>query len=226
MAVDKETFMSNYRKDYKWPSFVPLVAKPAQPPVITKPANFYVVKLVEPFCHCDAHRYEPQMGRYKMLAEKERMLHKELECVGKEMTVLAGEVLDHPCDTYDDKMMTIYQADYNKKGLESKQYRKLMAAIDTRVGLPFDGPTITLRDGYRDPTAFRHYAIQRPRIDVCPPVTCRITPQSISDWFTPLIGRSEYQDTISKMGLSLLKSSQQYAEPLPSSRRRYGDMCM
>ena len=178
-----------------------------------------------------------------MLAEKERMLHKELECVGKEMTVLAGEVLDHPCDTYDDKMMTIYQADYNKKGLESKQYRKLMAAIDTRVGLPFDGPTITLRDGYRDPTAFRHYAIQRPRIDVCPPVTCRISrmrvifvsilkfifvlaPQSISDWFTPLIGRSEYQDTISKMGLSLLKSSQQYAEPLPSSRRRYGDMCM
>jgi hypothetical protein len=177
-----------------------------------------------------------------MLAEKEKMLHEELACLNKEMAILAGEVLDHPCDTYDDKMMTIYQTDYNKKGLEAKQYRKLMPAIDSPVGVPFEGPTISLRDGYRDPTAFRISAILRPRIDVCPPVifkTSKTTcfkcfkiiveisaPQSISDWFTPLTGRSEYQDTISKMGLSIIKSSQQYAEPLPSSRRRYGDMCM
>lgn len=38
-----------------------------------------------------------------------------------------------------------------------------------------------------------------------------------------LTGRSEYQDTVSKIGMSIIKNRQQYAEPLPSSRRRYGD---
>lgn len=150
---------------------LPKIYRPAQPPITTKPNNFYVAKLIEPFCHCDAHRYEPQMGRYKMLADKEKMLREELQCLAKEMSILAGEVLDHPCDTYDDKMLTIYQIDYNKKGLEAKQYRKLMPAIDSPIGVPFDGPSISVREGYRDPTAFRHFAIQRPRIDVCPPVT-------------------------------------------------------
>lgn len=27
----------------------------------------YVAKLIEPYCHCDAHPYEPEMGRYKNL---------------------------------------------------------------------------------------------------------------------------------------------------------------
>lgn len=44
----------------------------------TKPNNFYVAKLVEPYCHCDAHLYDPQMTRYKKLADKERLLHDEL----------------------------------------------------------------------------------------------------------------------------------------------------
>lgn len=141
--------------------------RPSQPPITTKPNNFYVAKLIEPYCHCDAHLYEPQMGKYKMLAEKERLLYNELECLNKEMATLAGEVLDHPCDSYDDKMKTIYESDYNKKGLEAKQYRKLMPAIESLVGVPFDGPTISLRDGYRDPTSFRHSAMIRPMIDVC-----------------------------------------------------------
>lgn len=44
----------------------------------TKPNNFYVAKLVEPYCHCDAHLYDPQMTRYKKLADKEKLLHDEL----------------------------------------------------------------------------------------------------------------------------------------------------
>lgn len=40
------------------------------------------------------------------------------------------------------------------------------------------------------------------------------------------IGRSEYMDTISKMGLCAMKAMQQYKEPLPSSRRRIGDVCI
>lgn len=40
------------------------------------------------------------------------------------------------------------------------------------------------------------------------------------------IGRSEYQDTISKMGLSNIRAMQQYREPLPSTRRRLGEQCI
>lgn len=39
----------------------------------------YVAQLLEPYCHCDAHLYEPEMGRYKKLARKEVTLYKELE---------------------------------------------------------------------------------------------------------------------------------------------------
>lgn len=147
------------------------VYRPSQPLIATKPNNFYVSKLVEPYCHCDYHLYEPQMGQYKMLAEKEKLLHEELQCLNNQMAVLAGEILDHPCDTYDDKMMTIYQTHYNKKGLKPKQYRQLMPAIDSPIGVPFKTPSIGLKSGYRDPTAFRVQATVRPRIACPPPVS-------------------------------------------------------
>lgn len=54
------------------------IARPSQPPMRTKPKNFFVAKLVEPYCHCDAHLYDPQMTRYKKLADKEKLLHDEL----------------------------------------------------------------------------------------------------------------------------------------------------
>lgn len=53
-----------------------------------------------------------------------------------------------------------------------------------------------------------------------------LAPANISAYYETVVGRSEYQDTISKTGLSVLKSRQQFAEPLPSSRRRFGDMCL
>lgn len=33
------------------------------------------------------------------------------------MAELSGGILDHPCDTYDEKMETIYQTDYIKRGI-------------------------------------------------------------------------------------------------------------
>lgn len=85
MAVDKDTFLTNQKKDFKWPYPKPMVAKPSQPPLRTKPNNFYVAKLVEPYCHCDAHLYDPQMARYKKLADKERLLHDELSEVNQQV---------------------------------------------------------------------------------------------------------------------------------------------
>lgn len=48
----------------------------------------YVAKLIEPYCHCDSHLYEPEMGRYKKLARKEVTLHKELEELSKKVTLM------------------------------------------------------------------------------------------------------------------------------------------
>lgn len=45
----------------------------------------YVGQLTEPYCHCDAHLYEPEMGRYKKLARKEITLYKELEELSKKV---------------------------------------------------------------------------------------------------------------------------------------------
>lgn len=56
---------------------------PSQPPIKTKPNNCYVAKLVEPYCHCDYHLYEPEMGRYMKLAEKEKALYEELDILKK-----------------------------------------------------------------------------------------------------------------------------------------------
>lgn len=91
--------------------------RPSQPPLRTKPNNFYVAKLVEPYCHCDAHLYDPQMTRYKKLADKEKLLHDELKELSDQMAELTSSILEHQCDTVDEKMQTIYQTDYIKRGI-------------------------------------------------------------------------------------------------------------
>lgn len=63
---------------------------PSQPPLKTKPNNCYVAKLVEPYCHCDYHLYEPEMGRYMKLAEKEKALYKELDILKKRVIPLTN----------------------------------------------------------------------------------------------------------------------------------------
>ncbi|XP_017770804.1 PREDICTED: uncharacterized protein LOC108558407 [Nicrophorus vespilloides] len=225
MAVDINTFASMQKKDYIWPYPKPLMLKPSQPPVKTKPLNYFVATLVEPYCHCDAHLYDPQLKRYEKLAEKEKQLHQELIKLNEQIATLSNEILDHPCDTDDDKLKTTYQIDYTKRGLNITRYRKLMPAIESPVGVPVKG-TGGLANAYRDPTSFRYSVFNRPVIDPCPPVSYAIAPENFDTYFKALTGRTEYQDTISKIGLSVIKSRQQYSQPLPSSRRRFGDTAL
>lgn len=176
------------------------------------------------------------------------------------MAELTSSILEHECDTIDEKMQTIYQTDYIKRGkkplyiitfpnqlflgLNLTQYRTLMPAVESPVGIPVKSQSIGLGKGYRDPTMFRYSCFNKPMIHPPPPIsfatskiilfrltnfliqTFFLAPCLIHDWFKPQIGISEYQDTFSKTGLSIMKSRQQYAEPLPSSRRRFGDPCV
>lgn len=56
-------------------------------------------------------------------------------------------------------------------GLNLTQYRTLMPAVESPVGVPVKSQSIGLGKGYRDPTMFRYSCFNRPRIDPCPPVS-------------------------------------------------------
>ncbi|KAF5286414.1 hypothetical protein FQR65_LT12595 [Abscondita terminalis] len=219
-----DAFMTETRKTFTWPYSKPLSAKPTQPPITTKSKNFFVKGPVDAYCHCDGHLYDPLLNRYLKLSEKEKLLHDELRALNTEMANLNTEILEQECDTYDDKMESLYQIDYVKKGMTPAKYVKLMPAIDSPAGFPPKNLTGSTNKAYRDPTRFRYSPFPRPTIDSCPPVTFASVTSGVQSWFSKETGRSEYQEVTSKVGLSLMKSRQQYTEPLPSSRRRIGEL--
>ncbi|KAK9693642.1 hypothetical protein QE152_g34070 [Popillia japonica] len=219
------SFLTTNKSEYKWPFDKPIIMRPAQPPIKTKSVNFFLTGPVESICSCGEHIYDSYMKRYEKLAEKEKILHDELKEVNVQMVTLSNEMIDNSCNT-DDVLQTTYQIDYIKRGLNVPQYIKLMPAVDSPVGVPVKSQSIGIGNGYRDPTSFRYSAFNRPTINPGSPVSFATTPANLDSFYTARTGRSEYQDTVSKMGLSIIKSRQQYTEPLPSSRRRHDDPCL
>ncbi|XP_018335311.1 uncharacterized protein LOC108744181 [Agrilus planipennis] len=112
------------------------------------------------------------------------------------------------------------------KGLTLADYTKLMPAVDDPTPSPVKSVSTKLGYGYRDPTYFRTSCFPRYRVGTCPEVNFCQTPDNLVTWFEEATGKTEYQDTIGRTGLTIIKSKQQYAEPLPSSRRRVGDPCL
>ncbi|XP_017890968.1 uncharacterized protein LOC108631507 [Ceratina calcarata] len=222
MSATLENFVTLTHRDFNWPYPVPLVAKPAQPPMSTG-IRLYTPRIDPKDCPCDEHGHESNRNRYKYLAEKERHFLDQLTMVNQEMTNLSTAMLDSNCESMDETMMSIFKTDYAKRGLPIKEYRQLQAAVDSPYCSPFPPEATEIKQGYRDPTRFRYTAIERPTIQPAKKLTLYEVPESFSLWETPFTGRSEYMDTISKMGLSNMKNRQQYLEPLPSSRRRFGD---
>lgn len=87
------------------------------------------------------------------------------------MAELTSSILEHECDTIDEKMQTIYQTDYIKRGLNLTQYRTLMPAVESPVGIPVRSQSIGLGKGYRDPTMFRYSCFNKPMIHPPPPIS-------------------------------------------------------
>ncbi|XP_076175536.1 uncharacterized protein LOC143150874 [Ptiloglossa arizonensis] len=222
MTNPLENFVSITHDDYAWPSLVPLVAKPTQPPMDTG-TRLYTPRIDIEDCTCNVHGHYSNKDRYKYLAEKERQLYDQFVNVNREMVNLASAMVDSNCAPMDETMRSVYKIDYSKRGLPIGEYRQLMAALDSPYCSPFKREVMGIKGGYRDPTRFRYTAIERPRIQPAKPFNLLEVPESFSLWEEPFTGRSEYVDTISKMGLSNIKNRQQYLEPLPSSRRRFGD---
>nr|XP_031834769.1 uncharacterized protein LOC116427956 [Nomia melanderi] len=222
MAAIQQNFTTITHDDFNWPYGVPLVAKPAQPPMNTG-FRVFTPRIDPEDCPCDVHGQENKKNRYKYLADKERQIYNQLIKVNREMTALTSAMLDSNCERMDETMRSVYKTDYSRRGLPIQEYRQLTAAVDSPYCSPIPTEVLEIKQGYRDPNRFRYTAIERPHIQPAKTINFFEVPETFSLWEEPFTSRSEYMSTISKMGLSNMKNRQQYLEPMPSSRRRFGD---
>ncbi|XP_048481308.1 uncharacterized protein LOC105386677 [Plutella xylostella] len=219
------TFTTTQHNDYQWPFPKPIVGKPCEPPV---PGGGPAPRQapVAPYCHCDAHAYSPRVDQYALLLEKEQRLCEEYKQLNKQMVDVTNDILDHPCDDLDTKMMTIYQTSYKKRSFPLPTYRAIAAAAQSTAPIPVESHRLGILRCYKDPT---HFELQppkvRPTIHPPSPIHTGVTPLGLQIWFTAYPGRSEYTDAYSATAKACWRSMQRYKEPLPSTRRRPDDTC-
>ncbi|KAG6454132.1 hypothetical protein O3G_MSEX008523 [Manduca sexta] len=221
--MDFKTATSN---DFQWPFPKPIVGKPCEPPqpsaaVTVRPAP------VAPYCHCDAHSYSPRVEQYKQLLEKEQKLCQDYEQLRRQMVEVTNDILDHPCDDLDSKMVTMYEASYKKRSFPTADYKTIMAASQSSAAVPMEGNRLGVLRCYKDPTHFtENPPVVRPTINPPGQVHTGVAPKSVQSWFTEYPGRTEYMDTYSASAKACWRSMQRYKEPMPSTRRRADDTCV
>lgn len=221
-AAAKLTFESQTSKDFVWPYEKPLAEIVDEPPYETKDKDFYLPRIPPEECKCYAHGCE--YNQYRELAEKKDALEKNIELLNQQMTAITNDILDTPCGVSDETMKTIHQTDFDRRGWPYTSYKKLIKETDCQMcPPPVHKQVLGLKNGYRDVTSFRIVPHVLPGIDPAKPITFTKTPESINYYLRTWPGRSEYQDVFSRQGRAMLRAAQQFREPLPSSRRRFGD---
>ncbi|XP_011313230.1 uncharacterized protein [Fopius arisanus] len=214
-------FATTNHDEFVWPHPLPSKITPKLPPKNSHRRPF-MSRMDPDECECPVHNMDTSLSRYKKLAIKEKNLCKNIAQVNQQMTTLLSHMLEN-ADSSEDVMQSVYQSAFDGNQVLSMKYRPLMAAIDAPVNSPIVPVISELKTGYRDPIRFRYSPVEIPVIEPADPVDFCREPEQLSTWFTPFTGRSVYMDTFSKLGLSNMKNQQQYREPLPSSRRRWGD---
>jgi len=220
-----EPFKSIYKGDFLWPYIAPVTLVPSAPPQDPLPKGTYEKGesiLDKSLCQCDRHSWSPHFKRAQHLKAKEAAYREAMISVAKERTILENEILEHPCTDSDDVLASLYQLNYDKRAFPVTGYRAMKADHDDPVVTPVAMLRTGTTSGYRDPTDFKSEAIKIPDVTAAAPVTFAPRIPSPDYFKTP---KSEYEDTISKVGVMTLRSSQQYTEPLPSSRMRVGCVC-
>ncbi|KAM3966112.1 uncharacterized protein ACR2FA_012985 [Aphomia sociella] len=219
-------FVTAAHTNYQWPFPKPVVGKPCEPASPTaapavRPAP------VAPYCHCDAHSYSPRVEQYKQLLEKEQKLCQDYEQLRRQMVDVTNDILDHPCDDLDSKMMTMYQATYKKRSFPVSDYRAIIAASQSSAPIPMESNRLGMLRCYKDPTHFtKSPPTARPTIQPARKVHTGVAPKTIQTWFTEFPGRTEYMDTYSASAKACWRSMQRFKEPMPSTRRRADDTCV
>ncbi|CAB3251579.1 unnamed protein product [Arctia plantaginis] len=222
----KMDFQTTVSSDYQWPFAKPIVGKPCEPP-IPDPAPHFRPAPVAPYCHCDAHSYEPRVEQYKQLLDKEQKLCQDYAQLSKQMVDVTNDILDHPCDDLDSKMITMYQSTFKKRSFPVTDYRKIIAASQSPAPVPVESNRLGILRCYKDPTHFTEPPPKaRPTINPPGTVNTGVMPTSIKTYMTTYPGRTEYMDAYSATGKAFLNSMQRFKEPMPSTRRRADDTCI
>ncbi|CAH0663631.1 unnamed protein product [Chilo suppressalis] len=221
-----DSFATSNHADFQWPFPKPIVGKPCEPPG-PNAAPTVRPPPVAPYCHCDAHSYSPRVEQYKQLLEKEQKLCQDYEHLRKQMVDVSNDILDHPCDDLDSKMITMYQATYKKRSFPVSDYRTIIAASQSNAPIPMESNKLGILRCYKDPTHFtENPPTSRPTIHPPRPVNTGVSPKSVQSWFVEFPGRTEYMDTYSSSAKACWRSMQRYKEPMPSTRRRADDTCV
>ncbi|GBP50266.1 hypothetical protein EVAR_88102_1 [Eumeta japonica] len=182
---------------------------------------------VAPYCHCDAHAYSHKMEHYRQLVNKETELCRDYEKVQEQLGQVVNDILDHPCDDVDSKMATMFQISFKRKGFPVSDYRKIMAAVESKAPVPVAKHRLGILRCYKDPTNFKEPPPRvRPTVQPAGRVHLGVMPKSIADSNKTVTGKSEYIEKYNGPAEACLRSMQRYREPLPSTRRRADDRCV
>lgn len=102
-----------------------------------------------------------------------------------------------------------------------------MAAVQSNAPIPMEPHRLGLLRCYKDPTNFSDKPpTVRPTIHPPPKIHTGVSPQTLTTYFTPFPGRTEYMDMYSAPAKACWRSMQRYKEPMPSTRRRADDTCV
>ncbi|XP_063991447.1 uncharacterized protein LOC135169951 [Diachasmimorpha longicaudata] len=221
MDTPVNSFTTTSGAEFSWPhSSFSKISTPRPPPK-NSDRRLYLPKMDPDDCRCDVHKIGNPLTRYKELTKKEADLCKDIKHVNQELTTLMCDMLENPDMS---EMKSGYRAAYDgNTEVRNFKYRTLMAAADSPIKSPINSAVSQLQSGYRDPIRFRYSSVGVPVIEPAEHTDLSRDPKSLHAWSQLYTGRSEYMDTFCKLGLSNLKNQQQYLEPLPSSRRQWGD---
>ncbi|XP_063231889.1 uncharacterized protein LOC134536181 [Bacillus rossius redtenbacheri] len=187
---------TTYRHDYKPPSS-PTFLTPGPPPALADTPGTPTGTPLE---------------RCAQLAARERLLCSELLQLRCEISELCSKLATSRMDGSDGSCPSPEPP--------SPPECCRSAAPPLHTGVPMAPQVMGLLHAQRDPASFRQLPCGATGAQSPHPVSSTSTPVGISAWFGPHVSLSEYQDTISKTGRKILLSSQQFLEPLPSSRHR------
>ncbi|KAK3908708.1 Protein-L-isoaspartate O-methyltransferase [Frankliniella fusca] len=175
-------------------------------------------------CSCLDHGPTPEVSYMRYIRAKDTEIYSKMQKMRKAMSSRASNIIDHVCPDDDSKMNAFHIIDYAKRGYAPGCYTSLQPAKVCEAGTPIEPLRIGINDGYREASLFPHYVKSRHIVDKIHPLVFTRTPINLKHWFSPYIpGRSEYEDTISRLGLARMRNTRQYLEPQPSSRLRSGD---
>ncbi|KAK9508950.1 hypothetical protein O3M35_006379 [Rhynocoris fuscipes] len=165
-------------------------------------------------CQCDRHSWSSHFKRAVHLKKQEDSFREAMIATAHQRTILENEILDHPCSDSDDVIASLYQLNFAKKNFPITGYRALHGDHDDPVATPIAMLRPTITSNYRDPSPFKSVAFHIPTQNA--PAQLTLTLEEQPEYIE--IPKTEYQDTIERMGWFNMFKSQAFKEPMITTK--------